>query len=60
MSGQRTTSNQCDAWETGDYGGLNVEKLGIRAEYYARKAGASDKATGGASDVDAICNLVRS
>lgn len=45
MSGQRTTSNQCDAWETGDYGGLNVEKLGIRAEYYARKAGASDKAT---------------
>ena len=46
MGGQRNTSNQCDAWETRDYGGLDVERLRTRADYYARKAGASDKSAG--------------
>lgn len=46
MGGQRNTSNLCDAWETSDYGGLDVERLRTRAEYYGHKAGASDKSTG--------------
>ncbi|KAL3134655.1 hypothetical protein ABBQ32_007664 [Trebouxia sp. C0010 RCD-2024] len=45
MGGQRNTSNLCDAWETSDYGGLDVERLRTRAEYYGHKAGASDKST---------------
>ena len=46
MCSQRATSDSCDAWETWDYCGLDVERLRIRAAYYARAAGASDESTG--------------
>lgn len=47
MRNQGSTSDTCGAWETWDYSGLDVERLRIRAGYYARKAGASDNSTGG-------------
>ena len=46
MGSQGTKEDSCDAWETLDYCGLDVERLRTRAGYYARKAGASDKSTG--------------
>lgn len=57
MRSQRATSDSCDAWETWDYCGLDVERLRIRAGYYARKAGASDISAGEA--LDATCQLSR-
>ena len=36
----------CDAWETWDYCGLDVNRLKLRAVHYAHKAGASAETTG--------------
>ena len=43
----RDSNNQsCEGWETWDYCGIDVDRLGVRAVHYARKAGASAKTTG--------------
>ncbi len=46
MSCERETGQSCDSWETWDYGGLDVNRLKVRAVYYARKAGATAPTTG--------------
>lgn len=45
MDGQRSKSKSCDAWETWDYCGLDVDRLQKRAVYYAHKAGACAQTT---------------
>lgn len=46
MACDGTDSQSCDVWETWDYCGLDVDRLGVQAAHYACKAGASTETTG--------------
>lgn len=45
MACDGTDSQSCDVWETWDYCGLDVDRLGVQAAHYACKAGASTETT---------------